>query len=110
VEPSRFFNFRLLQIIVRGQILSDDGKTKINIKFRLGWYTLFVTLAMFLGTFGMMAVTILDGHLKDILNLTIWILVFPVLWTILLNRKLNKVEKKIEDLFGRSEANEPQQL
>ena len=100
IEPSRPFRIRFLQIIIRGQIIPADEKTKINVRFRLGWYTLFVSVAMCLATIAMIIETTIFGETKDILWLVIWILVFPVLWTIILNWKLNKVEKKIEELFG----------
>ncbi|MFN7438352.1 MAG: hypothetical protein ACK5SJ_18055 [Bacteroidota bacterium] len=102
IETSRFFNLQFLQVIVRGQIIPADNKTKINVKFRLGWFTLFISTAMYLGTIAMIIVTTIFGELKDVWNLIIWILVFPVLWTIILNWKMNKVEKKVEDLFGLS--------
>jgi hypothetical protein len=100
IEPSGFLNFKLLQIIVRGQITPADNKTTINIKFGLGWYTQFVSAFVYLGTIGMIVVTTLFGQLSDIWNLVLWILAFPVLWTIIVMRKINKVEKKVEYLLG----------
>lgn len=100
IEPSRFLNINLLQIIVHGQMTPADDKTIINIKFGLGWYTLFVSAVVYFGTIGMVIVTTLFGQVSDIWNLVLWILVFPVLWTIILKRKMDKVEKKVENLLG----------
>ena len=100
IEPSGFFNAKLLQIIVRGQIMSADNKTTINIKFGLGWYTLFVSAIVYLGTIGMVIMIALFGQISDIWSLILWIIVFPVLWTIVLKRKMDKVEKKVENLLG----------
>ena len=100
IEPSRFFNIKFLQIIVRGQIIPTDNKTTINIKLGLGWYTLFISSVMYFGTIGMIIAAVLFGQLSDVRNLILWILVFPVLWTIVLRRKINNIEKKVENLLG----------
>lgn len=100
IEPSGFFNAKFIQIIVRGQIIPSDNKTSINIKLGLGWYPLFVSAVVYLGTIGMVIMTALFGQMSDIWNLILWIIVFPVLWTIILKRKMDKVEKKVENLLG----------
>ena len=100
IEPRGFFSVKFFQIVVRGQITRNENKTFVNIKLRLGWYT-FLTFAMiYLMTAVMIGLTITNGEIDDIGRLLIWLLVFPVLGTILLNRKLNSMEKKVEDLFG----------
>jgi len=100
IEPSGLFNAKLLQIVVRGQVTPTDNKTTINIKLGLGWYTLFVSGIVYLGTIGMIIMIALFGQVSDIWNLVLWIIVFPVLWTIVLKRKMDKVEKKVENLLG----------
>jgi hypothetical protein len=100
IEPRGFFSTKFFQIVVRGQVSKRENKTFVNIKLRLGWYT-FLTFAMvYLMTAVMVGLTIAHGEIEDIGGLLIWLLVFPVLGTILLSRKLNSMEKKVEDLFG----------
>jgi|GEM_PF-2504349 len=100
IEPRGFFSTKIFQIVVRGQVTKKENKTFVNIKLRLGWYT-FLTFAMiYLMTVVMIGITIANGEISDVGGVLIWLLIFPVLGTILLNRKLNSIEKKVEDLFG----------
>lgn len=100
IEPSGYLTPKFIQVIVLGQIVQADRKTKLTVRLRLGWYPIFVSFFIYLGTIGAILMVAIFGELKDIWRLIIWILVFPGLWTIILNRKMNKVEKKVEDLFG----------
>jgi hypothetical protein len=101
IEPSGYFiNRKFFQVVVRGQIINEGPKTKINIKLRLGWHTLFTYGLIYLGTAFIIIMTTIYGDISDIWSVIIWVLVFPVLSTILLNRKLDKIEDKVEDLFG----------
>jgi ABC-type multidrug transport system fused ATPase/permease subunit len=100
IEPSGYFSPKFLQVIVQGQIIPDANKSKINIKLGLGWYPLFVSSIVYLGTIGMLIMIILFGEFKDLWTALLWVIVFPGLWTFILNRKLNKVQKKAEQLFG----------
>jgi hypothetical protein len=100
IEPKGFFSTKFFQIVVRGQITKRENKTFVNIKLRLGWYTFLTFTMLYLITAAMIGMTIANGEIEDISALLIWLLVFPVLGTILLIRKLNSMEKKVEDLFG----------
>jgi hypothetical protein len=100
IEPRGFFRTTFFQIVVRGQITTRENKTFVNVKLRLGWNT-FLTFAMlYVMAAVMIGLTIVNGEIEDIGGLLIWLLIFPVLGTILLSRKLNRMEKKVEDLFG----------
>ena len=101
IEPSGYFlNKKIFQVVIKGQIIDDGSKTKINIKLGLGWHTLFTYGLIYTGTLFMIIMTTFYGEIRDIWSLFVWILVFPVLGTILLKRKLDKVESRVEDLFG----------
>lgn len=99
IEPGGFFNAKLFQIIVSGQITKGDDKTILNIKIGLGLYTAMPSLMMYMFTTLLTALTILNGQWGNILSLLLWILFFPGLWTLLLYKKLNKIETKVEELF-----------
>ena len=104
-QNMRFFNLKFfpnifLQVVVRGRIIATGDKTTVNVKLRLGWYPIFVSIALYVGAVGMIISTLVFGELADIFGLIVWILMFPVLWTFILNWKLNSVEKKVENLFG----------
>ncbi len=100
IEPRGFFSRKFFQIVVRGQITKNEKKTILNIKLRLGWYTFLTFLMLYVSTVVMIGMAIVYGDIKDSTGLVIWILMFPVLGTILLNLKLNRIETKIENLFG----------
>jgi hypothetical protein len=48
----------------------------------------------------MIAFTAVLGELTDFWGVVLWVLTFPGLGTFLLRKKLDKVERKVEDLFG----------
>jgi ABC-type multidrug transport system fused ATPase/permease subunit len=100
IEPSGYFNPKFVQVIVSGQIIPEDKKSKINIKLGLGAYPLFVSSIVYLGTIGMLIMMTIFGELKDLWSVLLWIIVFPGLWTFILNRKMNKVQEKVEQLFS----------
>ena len=102
-EPRGFFNMKFPPIAVRGQITARDNKTLINIKLRLEGTCFIFYLILYLGTAVMIASVVVFrdiGDIRTLGGLAVWILVFPVFNTFLLNRKLNKIERKVEDLFG----------
>jgi len=51
-------------------------------------------------TLVMIGMAIIHDEINNIWGLIIWTIIFPVLGTILLNRKLNRIEAKVEALFG----------
>lgn len=103
IEPRGFFEPSFLQVVVRGRIAFRNDRTTINIKLRLGLQAFLVFLMIYLLTAVMMVEAISSVMSSvdkaNIAGYALWILVFPVLGTFLLNRKLNAVEKKIENLF-----------
>lgn len=101
IEPRSFFSAKYLQIVVRGRIArKGDGGSTINIKLKLGVNTFIVFLMIYVSTIALLGVTVVYGDASDIAGVLLWLLVFPVLGTVLLNRKLNSIERKIEQLFG----------
>lgn len=101
IEPRSFLSMRFFQIVVRGQISRHDNQTVVNIRFRLGWHTLLLFMMLYFATAMLTGVAITNGSaISDIGGLMLWILVFPVAGTVLLHRKLNRIETKVEQLFG----------
>jgi hypothetical protein len=104
IEPSGIFSVKFLQIIISGHITSADNKASVHVKFKLGWFPLYISAIIYLGALAMLVMTALYGELSDLASLAIWVLVFPILWTIVLNRKLKRIEKKVENLLGLSSS------
>jgi ABC-type multidrug transport system fused ATPase/permease subunit len=100
VEPGGLFGFKIFQIVVRGQIDQDGERSKIHVQLRLGWHTLTTYLFIYGATLFFTIMTAIYGELTDMLWIVVFIIVFPVLGTVILNRKLDKVEKKVEQLFS----------
>ncbi len=100
IEPRGFININLLQIIVIGQIVPENGRTMIKAGLVLGWYPLVVSILLYLWTIGMIVAAMLPGDPGEAWNLILWVPWFPILWTVILMRKLNQIEKRVEDLFG----------
>ncbi|HTF19592.1 MAG TPA: hypothetical protein VK658_16080 [Chryseolinea sp.] len=103
IEPRGYFSLNVFQIVVRGKVTQVAGKTIVSIKLKLGWHTFLTALAICVLTVVMFVATIMSGETKAIVALIAWILTFPVVGTILMNRKLNKIESKLEELFGFNE-------
>jgi hypothetical protein len=100
IEPRGLFSFNFFQIVVRGKLHQIEGGSRLEIKIRLGIYTLSTFLLIYL-----MTVVIIYGALTSIEPITItggvvWLTFFPVLGTILLNKKIDKVDRKVRELFG----------
>jgi hypothetical protein len=74
MEPGKFFGIKMFQIFLRGKVIESDSGIEVKIKFIPGLY-LFLCLIL------------------------LWLLVFPLLGTYLLIRKLNKLEKRIESVM-----------
>lgn len=100
IEPRRPFNTPLFRIVVRGQIIKGENKTSVKIKLKLWWATLLTFSMSYLLTPVFIALAVMNGGIGFTGGMLIWFLLFPVLGTLLLNRKLNSIEKKVEDLFG----------
>jgi hypothetical protein len=100
IEPRGWFSLKFFQIIVHGQITKAEEKTLVNIQLRLGWHT-FLTFSLICVMAALMiGIAIANGETNEIGRVVSWLLIFPVLGTILLIRKLNAIERKIEDLLG----------
>lgn len=100
IEPSGYFNPKFIQVIVRGQIIPERNKSKIIIRLGFGWYPILVSSIVYFGAVGMLIMIILFGEPKDLWTALLWAIVFPGLWTFVLNIKMNKVQKKAEQLLG----------
>ena len=106
IEPRGFFSGNFFQVVVRGRVIKKNGKTIINIRLRLGVYTFLNFLMIYLFTLSMAGGLIMDpgkiinAEIDGVIAGIMWILVFPVLGTLMVNLKLNKIETKVENLFG----------
>ena len=104
IEPSNFWRLNFFQVIVRGKVFEDNGESIVSIKLKLGWYTLIMFLAIYGLTVFMISMIVVDFNLENLSRALIWLLLFPGLGTLFLNRKLNKIERKLDELFD-SEQN-----
>jgi len=106
IEPRGLFTTRHLfhmvffQIIVEGEILEIEGKSRIKIEFRLGWYSFLMLAMLYSSSFFFIVIMVYNNSWGGIMDLTTWLLTFPVLGTLFLIIQLNKIENKIIDLFG----------
>lgn len=100
MEPSGFFSPKFMQVLVRGHVVRSDNKTLVDLKIALGWYPVFVALMIYLSTIGMIVAAGIAGELEAFLQMGLWILAFPLPLTLLLRRKINRIEQKAEDLLG----------
>jgi hypothetical protein len=100
LEPRGVFTMMPFRVVVRGKITSRDDKTFVNIKFRLSIGTLLYCLMFYLMTAFLVAGAISSLEINFIVPVLVWILVFPGFGTLLLNRKLNQIEKRIEGLLS----------
>jgi hypothetical protein len=91
---SRLFN-GFLPVSISGQISDNGQKGEITIDFKLGQSViLFIIIFIY---------AIWDTfNSNNGLNpfLAIWIIYFPTFWTLMIIRKMNKMEKNLKDLFG----------
>jgi len=103
MTPRKFFGFVPFQIIIRGQINETSNGSKVDLKFRLGWYTLILLGMMYLTCALVIGLTIGSEKLEDYIYMLLWILVFPGLWTFLIHRRMNKMEAQLDFLFAEKE-------
>jgi len=92
---------RIFQIIVKGKILSVNGKTTVRIKLKLGFYTSLIFLAIYGFAIFMITMLIQDFSLNILTGVGLWLATFPVGGTLLLNYKLGQVEDDLDNLFDR---------
>lgn len=100
MTPRKFFGFFPLQIVGRGQIDETPNGSRVDLKFRLGWYTLILLGMMYLTCAFVIGLTVGSEKLEDYFKMLLWILVFPGLWTFLIHRKMGKMEAQLDFLFA----------
>ena len=100
VEPQGFLSRKIFRIIVRGRLSSIQGKTIVNVKLGISWLTVLWFSVLYCITAVIIVEIALSQDARGIGPFVIWTLLFPFLHTVLLIRKLNKIEKKIEATFG----------
>lgn len=100
IEPREWFHARLIQVVIRGKIISDgDEKSEIEIQMRLGWYTLFAASGATALTLVMLFGVAFVGTLTDAVAVAPFVLLTAGYY-MLIRRRMNIVERKIETLFG----------
>ncbi|NBW37297.1 MAG: hypothetical protein EBR30_20215 [Cytophagia bacterium] len=102
IEPRGILRFNFFQIVVRGKIHQIENGSRLEIKIRLGIYTIlkFLFICLITGFFIYSLLTSSEPIIMTITGGVIWFTIFPVLFTILLNKKIDNVESKIRELFG----------
>ena len=106
IEPIPWIQFFILQIVIRGQIIDFGKYTKVVVGFKLGFYTFVMAILISGITLFYLYQVIVFPDFVDVTGLVIWLLVFPVIGILLMIRKLNKLESKLDKIFEYGE-NEP---
>ena len=99
MEPGKFFGIKMFQIFLKGKVIESDSGIKVKIKFVPGLYLFLCLIFLYSATALMIGVFISTPTTENIGSFLMWLLVFPVLGSYLLIRKLNKLEKRIENLM-----------
>lgn len=100
MEPNSRFNIINFQIIVRGKIIAQGEKSKINITLKLGWYTFLVYFTIYLATVVQLYYNLIDFKGYYFLGFIVWTILFPVTGTYMLKKKLDKIITRLEGLLG----------
>jgi hypothetical protein len=100
ILPLRFLEGNFFDIFVQGEVSVDNGKTVIDVKFRLGRFYAMTFLLVYLFPIMLVVQFLSQGDWDSIKGLTFWFLVFDVIPTILLIVQLNRIDNKVADLLG----------
>jgi hypothetical protein len=99
MEPGKFFGIKMFQIFLRGKVIESDSGIEVKIKFIPGLYLFLCLIFLYSATALMIGGFISLQTTESIGSFLLWLLVFPLLGTYLLIRKLNKLEKRIESVM-----------
>lgn len=99
IEPRGLFSIKFFQVVVRGKIHQVEDGSRLEIKMRLGFNTIVMFLLACAMTIMLIFAAIISAEWGNILVVLGWMIV-PVLLIILLNRKLDKIDGKVRELFG----------
>jgi hypothetical protein len=100
ILPLRFFEGNFFTIFIHGKAFADEGKTRINVSFELGWQATLAFLFVYLFPMILIAKFVSQDDWDSLKGLTFWFLVFNVIPTLLLMAQLGRLESKIADLLG----------
>lgn len=103
IEPRGLFSFNFFQIVVRGKFYQIEEGSMLQIKIRLGIYTLLTFILIYLVTLFFIYDLLTTTESITVTREMIWFVFFPTLGTFLLNMKVNNVDKKVRELFGVTE-------
>ena len=102
----KLFKKWLPLIIFKLQLQETASSTRIHIRYFPGLATLLFTLALYLGATSFILTSFETPDLDTIFGSILWILTFPVIWTIVLILQVNNVENLIIEILeqGQNEA------
>ena len=100
IEPRGFFTINPVQLIIKGKIHQIEGGSRVEVRILPGPYTFIIFLGLYITTAFVLFQAAVYGSVRDIIPWLIWILVFPVMGTIFLNYRVNKIDDKVKELFG----------
>ena len=103
--PLRFFKGNFFDVFVDGEVSGDNDKTVIDVKFSLGWFYVLTFLLVYIFPIMLTIQFISQSDWDSVIGLTFWFLAFDVIPTLLLILQLNRIEKKVADLFRCGVAN-----
>jgi hypothetical protein len=98
VLPLRFFEGNFFTIFVLGQV-SRQQKTKIDVRYKLGWRATFTFLLVYLFPLILSVNFVSQADWDSLKSLFPWFLVFDLIPTLLLIVQLNRIENEISDLL-----------
>ena len=100
ILPLRFFEGNFFTLFILGQVHSDEHKTIIDVRYKLGWYGTLIFLMVYLFPIILCVNFIRQADWHSLKSLVPWFLIFDVIPTLLLLVQLNRIENKICDLLG----------
>jgi hypothetical protein len=100
ILPLRYFEGNFFTIFIKGQVSSDQNKTRIDVEYKLAWYTSVIFLLVSLFPTLLATKFLSQGAWDSLTGLIPWFLIFVVIPILLLIVQLNRIENKITDLLG----------
>lgn len=100
ITPSTILNPKFFQVILSASIGQAGPESHINLKVQLGWHTAITFIFIY-------AVTLLnlflwissDQQPEGLTGVIIFLLIFPGIGSLILFRKIKKMERKFEQLL-----------
>jgi hypothetical protein len=100
ILPLRYFEGNFFTLFVHGEVVSEEHITRINLKFKLGWHAAFTFLLTYLFPMILAIRFINEDNWESVKELTLWLLAFCAIPTLLLIAQLNRTENRISNLLG----------